>query len=120
MPKTEVGAEVSVAWRRRVKYEKSSVDLRLAQQELPSVSRDCVVRMGAVGQGHEREEGPIILDRWVRPSFNTEPALYLGSSAQIKCLKMLMLGDLLPCVMEAHHANDGREAAIIYHFSASG
>ena len=35
------------------------------------------VRMGAVRQGHEREERPIIVDRWIFAIFNSVPRLDL-------------------------------------------
>lgn len=74
--------------------------------------------MGAVGEGHEWEEGPIILDCWVGPIFNAKPVFNLRSSAQGQRLDSVTLGGSLPGVMEAHHTNDGREATVLRHCGA--
>jgi len=94
-----------VASWRRVKYEKSSVDLsqqlhvslrpqassqheyeafmgRNAGNEVAQGSqsrRD--VRMRAIAQRHEWKQIPVIVDRWIRALVHTEPCLYFRASA---------------------------------------
>lgn len=42
-----------------------------------------VVRMRAVRESHEGEEGPVIVCCWIYAILNAEPALNFGSSGEI-------------------------------------
>ena len=50
--------------------------LALSFRRLPRA----VLQMYAVGEGHEREESPIIVDSRIVSILNTEPAFYLWTS----------------------------------------
>ena len=68
--------------------------------------------MSAVGQGHEREEGPVIVDGWVSAIFDAKPTLDLRPSVSRSVLrKVACARGNGPCVMKADNANDRFEAA---------
>jgi hypothetical protein len=95
MPKRDVAGFESVASRLRVKYEKSSVLLYsiTVSQRIELMSEkgaqspagiEFHVRMHAVGQRHEREEGPVIFGDRVG-SILAEAVLNLGASMGKSC-----------------------------------
>jgi len=51
-----------------------------------------IIRVGAVREGHERQERPVIVDCWVCAILEPEPALYLGASAKRKLYEVVRLG----------------------------
>ena len=64
--------------------------------------------MYAVGEGHEREESPVIVDSWIVAIFNTEPALDLWTSADFSWTSSTALVEGIPCVVESHDTDDGK------------
>lgn len=77
IPKTDVAGAFELVRRRSVKYEKSSVALPWSARR--GVERTEVLRMGTIGQGHERQKGPVVVNGWIDAIVDAEPAFYLRS-----------------------------------------
>ena len=67
--------------------------------------------MSAVGQSHEGEEGPVIVDGWINAIFNAKPPFDLRPPTSRSVLRKVKNARANgPRVMKAHNANDGLEA----------
>lgn len=80
----------------------------LSQQATPNVD----LRVRAIAQSHEGQQWPLIVGGRVSAILDSDPSLYLGTSARMSTKLWMRWQSVVPGVVKVDDADDGREAVV--------